>query len=117
MRILVVDDEAEVQRIRAQLVPRGIEVAGASDADDAFRLWEKEGPWALVLTEYRIEPGTRIRDGRELANAIRAADPSQRIALHTGDEGLLAATFPVLHKPCRIERVVYLLREPVLPLE
>ncbi len=116
MRILVVDDEAEVQRIRGQLVPRGIKVAGTSDADEAFRLWEKEGPWALVLTEYRIEPGTRIRDGRELANAIRAADPSQRIAIHTDDEGLLAAPVVVLRKPYAIEQLLRALREPVLPL-
>jgi len=117
MRILVVDDGAEVQRIRGQLVPRGIEVAGASNADDAFRLWEKECPWTLVLTEYHIKSGTRIRDGRELVNAIRAADPSQRIAIHTDDEGLLAAPVVVLRKPCAIEQLLRVLREPVLPLE
>jgi CheY-like chemotaxis protein len=116
MRILVVDDEAEVQRIREQLAPRHIEVRGTVDADDAFRLWEMECPWTLVLTEYHIEPGTRIRDGRELVNAIRAADPSQRIAIHTDDEGLLAAPVVVLRKPYAIERLLRVLREPVLPL-
>jgi len=88
------------------LWPRGIGVAGASDADDAFRLWEKEGRWALVLTEFHIRPGKRIRDGRELVNAIRAADPSQRIAIHTEDEGLLAAPVVVLRKPYAIERLL-----------
>ena len=116
MRILVVDDEAEVRKVRGQLVPRGIEVAGASNADNAFRLWETEGHWALVLTEYYIQPGTRIRDGRELVNAIRAADPSQRIAIHTDDEGLLAAPVVVLRKPYAIERLLRMLRQPVLPL-
>jgi CheY-like chemotaxis protein len=117
MRILAVDDGPTMQWLREQLVPRGIEVAGASDADDAFRLWEKEGPWALVLTEHHIEPGTRIRDGRELVNAIRAADPSQRIAIHTDDEGLLAAPVVVLRKRYAIERLLRMLRQPVLPLK
>ena len=116
MRILVVDERAEVQKVRGQLVPRGIEVAGASNADDAFRLWESEGPWTLVLTEYHLEPGTMIRDVRELVNAIRAADPSQRIAIHTDDEGLLASPVVVLRKPYAIERLLRVLRQPVLPL-
>jgi len=116
IRILVVDDEAEVQRMREQLAPRGIEVAGASDADDAFRLWQSEGPWSLVVTELRIAPGRSLKDGMELVKAIRTANPSQRTAIHTGEEGLLAAPVPVLRKPYAMEQLLRVLRPPLLPL-
>jgi DNA-binding NtrC family response regulator len=116
MRILVVDGEGEVQRIREHLEPRGIEVAGTSGADDAFRLWQSPGPWDLLVTELWITPGERIGDGKELVKAIRAASPSQRIAIHTSDKGLSAASVRVLRKPCRIERLFQMLRLPVQPL-
>ena len=45
--------------------------------------------------------------------AIRAASPSQRIAIHTSDKGLSAASVTVLRKPCRIERLLQMLRLPV----
>lgn len=117
MRILVVDEEAEVRRVTEQLAPRGIEVAGTASADDAFRLWGSEGPWDLVVTELWITPGKNIRDGRELVRAIRATKPSQRMAIHTSDEGLLAAPIVVLRKPYATERLLRLLRLPVRPLE
>lgn len=117
MRILVVDEEAEVRRIREQLAPRGIEAAGTPGADDAFRLWGSEGPWDLVVTDLWITPGKNIRDGSDLVKAIRAAEPSQRMAIHTSDEGLLAAPVAVLRKPYAIERLLRLLRLPVRPLE
>ncbi len=106
----------EVQRIREKLPPRGIEVAGTFCADDAFRLWQSEGSWDMVLTEYDIAPGKRIRDATELMKEIRAAKPSQLMAIQTSDEGLLAAPVPVLRKPYAIERLLRMLRLPVLPL-
>jgi CheY-like chemotaxis protein len=39
MRILIVDDDAEVQRLMDKLEPRGVQIGGTPNADDAFRLW------------------------------------------------------------------------------
>ena len=116
MRILVVDEEAEVQKIREQLAPRGIEVAGTPYADDAFRLWQSGGSWDMVLTEYHIMPGKRMRHTMELVKAIHAANPAQRIAIHTSDERLQADSLLVLRKPYPIDRLIRALRLPVLPL-
>jgi|ERR1035437_1674698 DNA-binding NtrC family response regulator len=116
MRILVVDDGEEVQRIREKLAPRGIEVAGAFCADDAFRIWQSEGSWDMVLTEYDIAPGKRMRDATELMKAIHAANPAQRIAIHTSDERLQAGSLLALRKPYPIDRLIRALRLPVLPL-
>ena len=115
MRILVVDDEAEVQKIKEQLAPRHIEVLGTVDADDAFRIWQSERLWDIVLAEYQIR-GKKIGYTMQLMKAIRAANPSQRIAIHTSDERLQAGSFLVLHKPYPIDRLIRALRLPVLPL-
>jgi CheY-like chemotaxis protein len=115
MRILVVDDEAEVQKIREQLAPRGIEVLGTADADDAFRLWQSERRWGIVLAEYQIT-GRKIGHTMELVKAIHAANPAQRIAIHTSDERLQAGSLLVLRKPYPIDRLIRALRLPVLPL-
>ena len=117
MRILVVDGEEEVQRIREYLGPRGFEVRGTASGEDALHLWENEGPWDLVLTELWITPGKNIRSGLELAKAIRAIRPSQQIAIHTYDRGLLAAPVVVLRKPYVIEHLVRMLRRRVRPLD
>ena len=115
MRILVVDDEAEVQKIREQLAPRHIEVRGTADADDAFRIWQSERLWDMVLAEYQIR-GKKIGYTMELMKAIHAANPAQRIAIHTSDERFQAGSLLVLRKPCGIDRLVRALRLPVLPL-
>jgi CheY-like chemotaxis protein len=116
MRILVVDGEEEVQRIMEYLGPRGFEVRGTASGEDALHLWENEGPWDLVLTELWITPGRNIRSGLELAETICAISPSQQIAIHTYDLGLLAAPVPIFRKPCKIEQLLQMLRAPVRPL-
>ena len=115
MRILVVDEEAEVQKIREQLAPRRIEVLGTADADDAFRIWQSERLWDMVLAEYQVT-GRKIGHTMELMKVIHAANPLQRIVIHTSDERLQAGSFLVLHKPYPIDRLVRALRLPVLPL-
>lgn len=115
MRILVVDDEAEVKKIREQLAPRHIEVRGTADADDAFRIWQSERLWDMVLAEYQL-PGKSIRHTVELVKAIYAVNPSQRIALHTSNARSQTGFFLVLRKPYPIDRLIRALRLPVQPL-
>ena len=76
-----------------------------------------------MLTDYRFFPGTKIRDGAQLTAAIHGINPLQTMAITTADpqdarRNLPNALrrLPILRKPLRIEQVLRLLRQPVLPL-
>ncbi len=116
MKILVFDDEAEVQRIRERLAPRGFEAVCTPSGDHTFHLCESEGLWDLALTELWIIPGKRIKNGKELVGAIEAKNPHQRMAICTADRWLFAAPMPMHCKPYDAGRLVRLLRQPVRPI-
>ncbi|MBZ5571154.1 MAG: hypothetical protein LAO09_04660 [Acidobacteriia bacterium] len=116
MKVLVVDDAVGVQWIGEQLEPRGFEVVPAPSLDAAFYLWRTYGPWDLVLTELWLVQGQGLKTGLELIRVIRALSPSQRMALYTADRSILASPVAVLSKPCTVNRLLRLLRLPVLPL-
>jgi CheY-like chemotaxis protein len=123
MRILMVDDdEALLSFFAKQLEKRGFEIHRSVNGDEALQVWQQLGPWEFVLTAYRFMPGT-IKDGVQLATAIHAINPFQRMAIMTATptkaRGMLPDALrhlPVLRKPFRIEQVLRLLRKPVLPL-
>jgi hypothetical protein len=84
---------------------------------------QRLGPWELVLTDYRFFPGTKIKDGAQLAAAILGINPLQAMAIMTADpqdarRNLPKALrrLPTLRKPFGIEQAPRLLRQPVLPL-
>ncbi|MGA7547127.1 MAG: hypothetical protein WBW24_00005 [Candidatus Sulfotelmatobacter sp.] len=77
----------------------------------------------FVLTDYRFIPGVKIKDCIQLVTAIHLINPFQQMAIMTDDsrecrEKLPQALryLPVLRKPFRIEQLLRLLRQPVLPL-
>ena len=73
-KVLVVDDDASVQRLLQQtLRGEGYEVLIATEAADALRLWQQEGP-VLVLLDVTL-PGV---DGYDLAMRIRGGEPAGR---------------------------------------
>ncbi len=73
-KVLVVDDDAGVQRLLQQtLRGEGYEVVLATEANEAVRLWQAEGP-SLLLLDATL-PGV---DGYELATRIRASEPVGR---------------------------------------
>ncbi len=73
-KVLVVDDDASVQRLLQQtLRGEGYEVLIAIEATEALRLWQQEGP-VLVLLDVTL-PGV---DGYDLAVRIRGAEASGR---------------------------------------
>jgi pilus assembly protein CpaE len=73
-KVLVVDDDASVQRLLQQtLRGEGYEVLIATEAAEALRLWQQEGP-ALVLLDVTL-PGV---DGYDLAVRIRGAEAAGR---------------------------------------
>ena len=73
-KVLVVDDDASVQRLLQQtLRGEGYEVLIATEATEALRLWQQEGP-VLVLLDVTL-PGV---DGYDLAMRIRGGEPAGR---------------------------------------
>jgi CheY-like chemotaxis protein len=86
MKIFLVDDDDALRSLLAtELENRGCDVHQSSGGDEAFHVWQRLGPWELVLTDYRFFPGTKIRDGAQLAAAIHLINPLQRMAIMTAD--------------------------------
>ena len=72
-KILVVDDEANVQRLlQYTLKQAGYTVAVASDGQEALKLWSSESP-ALIL----LDVGLPKLDGYAVAEKIRAEEGSK----------------------------------------
>ena len=124
MKILIVDDDhALLSFLTKELENRGCDVHQSSRVDGAFHVWQQSGPWELVLTDYRF-PGVKIKNGAHLVAAIHAINPLQTMAMMTSDphgarRKLPKALrhLPILRKPFRLEEVLRLLRQPVLPLD
>ena len=124
MKILIVDDEDALRGFLAkELEARGYEVLQTHTGDEGLELYRKNGPFALVLSDYRFTPGTRIKDGVQLVAAIHETNPSQKMAIMTAVPNEAREKLPkalwhlrVLVKPFKLEQVLRLLREPVLPL-
>jgi len=124
VKILIVDDDEALQGFLAQgLEARGYEVLQTHTGDEGLELYRKNGPFALVLSDYRFTPGTRIKDGVQLVAAIHETNPSQKMAIMTAVPNEAREKLPkalwhlrVLVKPFKLEQVLRLLREPVLPL-
>jgi len=124
MKILIVDDDdAVLLCIGSRLRSGGFEVKEASTGDGAMYVYEHQGPFAFVLSDYRFVPDAKIKDGVQLLTAIHLINPFQQMAMMTADpkdarRKLPQALrgIPVLRKPFRVEQVLRLLRQPVLPL-
>jgi len=124
VKILIVDDDDTLRGFLAnELEARGYEVLQAHTGDGGLDLYKKNVPFALVLSDYRFVPGATIKDGVQLVSAIHEMNPSQKMAIMTAvpneaREKLPKALFHirVLVKPFKLEQVLRLLREPVLPL-
>jgi CheY-like chemotaxis protein len=124
VRILIVGgDDALVSSLTEELESRGFDVLPTHFGDGGLALYKKHGPYAFVLADHRFIPGVNIKDCLQLVTAIHMINPFQQMAIMTADpkeareKVPLALRFlPVLRKPFRIEQLLRLLREPVLPL-
>jgi hypothetical protein len=94
-----------------------------TSGDGALSLYEKDGPFAIVLADYRFSPGVNIKDCMQLVTALHEINQLQQMAIMTADpqdarRNLPNALrrLPILRKPFRIEQVPRLLRQPVPPL-
>jgi CheY-like chemotaxis protein len=117
-RILEVSD-SEVLReyIAAICERRGFDVIQARCGDEALQLYRKCGPFVLVLTDLHWhDDTTTIRDGIQLALAIRKVVPEQKIVIHTSDSEETRvqmpkelSDIPILQKPFRLRELIALL--------
>jgi CheY-like chemotaxis protein len=103
--VLVVDDDAVVRRILAELVAnRGYEVHEATDGDDAWTQLTRTR-FDVVISDLQM-PGC---DGYELCRRIRAEPALDHVRLvivtgsHDVPDGLHLHCDIVLHKPIAVE--------------
>jgi DNA-binding NtrC family response regulator len=123
MRMLIVGGgDALLSSLNDELECRDFEVLTTHFGDGGLHLYKKHGPWEFVLTDYRFLPGTQIRDCMQLVTAIDGINPFQPMGIMTAHPKetrenlrLSLRQFPVLRKPFVIERLLRLLRQPVLP--
>jgi CheY-like chemotaxis protein len=119
-RILEVSDSEGTREMNAAICEkRGFEVVQASQGEEALKLYQKSGAFAAVFTDLYWydeipEPPLRIqtiRDGIQLALAIRRIAPEQRIVIHTASS-TVREQMPeelrdvlVLQKPYRLKEL------------
>jgi len=114
LRVLIVDDEAElVSAITERLELRGYVARGATGGREALSALG-DAEWDVVLLDVRM-PGL---DGFELTRRIRAEHPGTAVVLLTGrtseydeEASLAAGASAYLIKPVPIERLEAALHE------
>lgn len=81
-RVLVVEDTMDFLRLLVNSLDRaGYEVVAAESGDQAMELYEKLGPFDLLLTDV-VMPGAV--QGIELAAELRSRQPTLRIIFMSG---------------------------------
>ena len=86
MKILLADDDDFLwSHLAKELEARDCDVHQSSSGDEAFYLWQHDGPWELVLSDYKFLPGQTIKDGVQLVTAIHGINQFQQMAIMTSD--------------------------------
>ncbi len=118
-RFLLADDEADVRfLLREYLTTLGLAAEEASDGQEALRIFEKKGPFEILVTDL-VMPGL---DGLSLIRRIKEKEPETMILAMTGyarDYGYVdvvaAGADDLIQKPFSLEefeaRLARLLRE------
>ncbi len=98
-RILLVDDEELVCRSLQRLLRNQtrFEIRTAFHGREAERVFEREGPFDLLLTDLTLQSP---RDGAELARRLVARKPDLRVVFMSGDVPLgFVSPYAMLQKP------------------
>ena len=119
MKILVVDDEAEiVEELRGFLERRGHDVTGADGVEQARAALDTGLPFDVVVTDMRMPPG----NGVEVVCACQQLPTPPVVLLMTGqaaeadlDNALRAGARSVLWKPLSLRKVMDALQAATLP--
>ncbi len=114
MRVLIVDDEAElVNALVERLDLRGIEAIGVTNGHDALERIYHES-FDVMLLDVKM-PGL---GGLEVIKKVKEKQPKLEVILLTGhgstrdaEEGMRAGAYKYIMKPVNIEDLVALLRE------
>jgi DNA-binding NtrC family response regulator len=124
VKILLVDDDDGLRSFLAkELEARDCEVVQTHFGDGGLHLYQNDGPWEFVLSDFRFIPGPTIKDGTQLLAAIQQINPHQQMGMMTSDPKEAREKLPqslkhltVMRKPFSLEQLLRLLRQPVLPL-
>jgi DNA-binding NtrC family response regulator len=116
--ILVVDDDCDVLEMAGCFFREvGVDVHCAENGAEALEKIQGKH-FAVMLTDFNM-PGM---SGLELAEKVRAIDPSTRIILVTGKPSqeltllaMKAGITTVIAKPLNMEAILYLVKEAILP--
>lgn len=117
-RVLVVDDEANIREILAEILMNGDhDVVTAADGAEALHLLRESADFDLVFTDLGL-PGM---NGYEVASEVKRINPSLPVGLVTGWGATLDAEKArahgvdlVLSKPFRYDQVLGLVEEALL---
>jgi CheY-like chemotaxis protein len=117
LKLLLVEDHAQLRSILTKtLVQSGYQVTVAESGDAAMALLKGGLRIDILLSDIRM-PG-RV-GGIQLAEWLRAAQPSIPILLQTGYTDVQTGDFPVLRKPFMPDELLTMLEsvlsEPALP--
>lgn len=112
LRVLIVDDEAElVSALKERLNLRGFAADGVTTGVEALRHLETE-PCDVVLLDMKM-PGL---GGLEVIRRIKEQKPNLEVVLLTGhgsvnsvEEGMALGAFDYLMKPVKIDNLVRIL--------
>jgi CheY-like chemotaxis protein len=107
--ILMVDDEPAVRAIVGRiLTDAGYDVVPAADGAEALALYQRQGPFAVVLLDESM-PGL---PGRAVLERLLAMDPAAKVVLFTGygpEGGSLNGAAGVLEKPVAVDTLLQFL--------
>jgi CheY-like chemotaxis protein len=107
--ILMVDDEPAVRAIVGRiLVDAGYDVVPAADGQEALNLYQRSGPFAIVLLDESM-PGL---PGRAVLERLLALDPAAKVVLFTGygpEAAELRGAAGVLEKPVAMDTLLQFL--------
>jgi CheY-like chemotaxis protein len=103
-RILVVDDEAEITEIVAEVLEsRGYVVTTADSAEEALEAMGRS-PFDLVISDLHLSGASGATLAADIARDFPAL--ARRVILLTGDPSTLDGAVPYLQKPFGVDEML-----------
>jgi DNA-binding NtrC family response regulator len=112
-RILVVDDEPEIQEIMGELLKEvGYDVETASSPEQALAAVARH-PYDLVISDLRLPGCSGIKLAEEIVR--QRPDLAKRIVLVTGELNAAPGWLPIIHKPFDLDVILNVVHEQLTP--
>jgi len=121
--LLVVEDDNTIREMLAMyLSDLGYAVRQARSGDEGLEYFRNRGPFGCVISDYQM-PGTKIKNGVAMLEAIRAEVPGQKCILQSASWGVGSflqdiglGDIPILPKPYRLKDLEALLFQMGVPV-